>query len=72
MRLYTKPRRGTKPAQEQFPEDLQTFRVRSSTSGGTSTAAYVVSRGVCRLLTRTEPRGVLRARAFTWGKGALS
>lgn len=67
MRLYTKPRLGTTSARNQFP---QTFRVRSSSRGGTSTAAYAVAAGVATLIHRTEPRGVLRARAFGWGRGA--
>jgi hypothetical protein len=67
MRLYTKPRHGTTPPRNQFPE---TLRVRSSSRGGTSTAVYVVAAGVATLIHRTEPRGVLRARAFRWGREA--
>jgi hypothetical protein len=49
-----------------FPE---TLRVRAASRGGSTAAAYVVAAGVATLIHRTEPRGVLRARAFGWGRG---
>jgi hypothetical protein len=69
MKLYTKPRSGSRAAQQQFPKNLQTFAVRSSTRGGTSTAYYSVESGVARLVMKTEPRGLRRGRAFAWARG---
>lgn len=65
MRRYSKPTAGTSPAHTQSPE---TLRVRSASRGGVTAAAYLVAGGVATLIHRTEPRGVLRARAFGWGR----
>lgn len=63
MKRYTNPGRMSRA---HFPE---TFKVRAASKGGTSTAAYVVASGVATLMHRTEPRGILRVRAFGWGRG---
>jgi hypothetical protein len=66
MPRYTKTRRGYNPTARQFPE---TLRVRATSKGGTTTAAYIVAGGVATLMHRTEARGVLRARAFGFARG---
>lgn len=49
-----------------FPEKLH--RVRSASRAGHTSAIYTVTDGHAVLIVRSEPRGLLRHRAFAFGK----